>query len=196
MEEPISQQVYGFLLTENINDVLPTILSRSQIVHLKSIDEQDLKLELINQGVDENVAGLAPYVTKNIDEALALSDQPNFIEMINLIEELVRNWSNKNISFPLYFSENAGFLVQDRDFFMNFLELLLLYYLDLIHYKAHQEIVYTHLKEYIQIHSDQLTTETIQDIIEGIQDILKRQSYFINLELALDQLANLLEKKR
>ena len=196
MEEPISQQVYGFLLTENINDVLPTIQSRSQVVHLKSIDEQDLKSELMNQGVDENVAGLAPYVTKNIDEALALSDQPNFIEMIQLIEELVKNWTNKNISFPLYFSENAGFLVQDRDFFMNFLELLLLYYLDLIHYKAHQEIEYTHLKEYIQIHSDQLTVETIQDIIEGIQDILKRQSYFINLELALDQLANLLEKKR
>jgi DNA polymerase-3 subunit delta' len=196
MEEPLSQQVYGFLLTENVSDVLPTILSRSQVLHLKSIDEKDLEKELLQQGVAQNVAVLAPYLTKNIDEALLLSEDPNFIEMIHFIEELIAAWGNKKISYPLFFAQNARFLVQDRDFFMNFLELLLLYFLDLIHYKAHQEITYRFLKEYIQIQSDQIQTSVIQQIIDEIQDVLKRQSYNINLELALDQLSYILEKKR
>jgi DNA polymerase-3 subunit delta' len=196
MEEPQSHFVFGFLMTENLDDVLPTIQSRSQILHLKSIDEKDLEAELIKQGVSENVAVLAPYLTKNIDEALALSDNPNFIEMIGFLEELIKVWSDKNVSYPLYFADNARFLVQDRDFFMNFLELLLLYFLDLVHYKAHQEITYTFLRDYIQLHSNQLSIQAIQDLIDEIQDILKRQSYYINLDLALDQLAYILEKKR
>ena len=196
MEEPQSHLVYGFLMTENIDDVLPTIQSRSQILHLKGIDEKDLEKELIEQGVSENIAVLAPYLTKNIDEALLMSDNPNFIEMINFIEEIIKAWSNKSISYPLYFSENAQFLVQDRVFFKNFLELLLLYFLDLIHYKAHQEITYTFLKEQIQQHSNQIALETIQEIIDQIQKILKKQSYYISLELALDELSYILEKKR
>ncbi|TNF09152.1 MAG: DNA polymerase III subunit delta' [Bacillota bacterium] len=196
MEEPQSHFVFGFLLTENLDEVLPTIQSRSQILHLKSIDEKDLELELIKQGVSDNVAVLAPYLTKNIDEALALADNPNFIEMISFLEDLIKVWSDKNISYPLYFADSARFLVQDRDFFMNFLELLLLYFLDLIHYKAHQDITYTFLRDYIQSQSNQMSIQAIQDLIDEIQDILKRQSYYINLDLALDQLAYILEKKR
>ncbi|MDX9690848.1 MAG: hypothetical protein RBT45_00230 [Acholeplasmataceae bacterium] len=196
MEEPQSQHVFGFLLTENLDEVLPTIQSRSQILHLKSIDEKDLEQELIKLGVSENIAVLAPYLTKNIDEALLLSDNPNFIELTSFLEEMIKLWSDKNVSFPLLFASQGRFLTQDRDFFMNFSELLLLYFLDLVHYKAHQEITYTFMRDYIQMHSNQLSIQAIQDLIDEIQDILKRQNYYINLDLALDQLAYILEKKR
>lgn len=196
MEEPLSHNVYGFLLTDNLEDVIRTIISRSQVLHLKSIDEKDLELELLNQGIDEKIAVLVPYLTKNIDEAILFAENPNFLEMVNFIEELVINWSNKDISFPLYFAQKGRFLIQDRDFFMNFLELILLYFLDLIHYKAHQEITYQFLREQIQLQSDLLEIADINAFIEKIQSILERQSYYINLELALDQLSYTLEKMR
>ncbi|MCF7930988.1 MAG: AAA family ATPase [Acholeplasmataceae bacterium] len=196
MEEPLSHNVYGFLLTDNYEDVIRTIISRSQVLHLKSIDEKDLELELIEQGIDEKIAVLVPYLTKNIDEAILFAENPNFIEMVNFIESLVTNWSNKDISFPLYFAQKGRFLIQDRDFFMNFLELILLYFLDLIHYKAHQEITYQFLREQIQLQSDLLQIKDINAFIEKIQSILERQSYYINLELALDQLSYTLEKMR
>ena len=105
-------------------------------------------------------------------------------------------WHDKQISFPIYFASEGRFLLQDSDFFKNFLELLLLYFVDLIHYRAKQPIVYQFLKEQIQAQSDTMKTFEINELIASIQDILKRQAYFINLELALDQLAILLEKKR
>lgn len=196
MEEPLNHNVFGFLLTENIDDCLPTIKSRSQIITLKSIDEGDLELELLKLGVDEKVATLAPYLTKNIEEATLLAENPNFIELINFIEELATLWPKKETSFPIHFASKAQFLIQDRDFFMNFLELLLLYFLDLVHYKIHQEITYKFLRDQIIVQSNLMQIKDINLVIEEIQKVLHQQTYFINLELALDHLTYILEKKR
>jgi DNA polymerase-3 subunit delta' len=196
MEEPQSQKVYGFLLTENIDDVLTTICSRSQIIHLKSIHEKDLENELLNQNIEERVAILAPYLTKDLEEAVLLSENPNFIELIDFVEELVKKWTFSDISYPIFLAQKSGFLTQDRDFFMNFLELMLLYFLDLVHYKIHQDIAYTFLRSDIQIQSDHMEISDIHELIDQIQTILKRQSYYINLELALEEFAHILEQKR
>lgn len=196
MEEPSSHNVYGFLLAEDKDQVLRTIQSRAQILTLKSIDEDDLEKELRLLGVDEKVATLAPYVTKNLEEATLLAENPNFLDLIKYIEDIAKNWHQKNISFPICFGQKSGFLLQDRDFFMNFLELLLLYFLDWVHYRTHQPIVYRFLKEYIQVQSDQMQISEVNMLITEIQTILKQQSYYINLELALDNLLYILEKKR
>src|SRR5690606_20819072 len=115
---------------------------------------------------------------------------------IQFIEEIATLWTNKDISFPLHFANKSGFLIQDRDFFKSFLELLLLYFLDLVHYKAHQEITYKFLREQIMLQSDRMQVKDINAVIEAVQDVLERQSYFINLDLALDHLIYTLEKKR
>ncbi len=196
MEEPTSKQVYGFLLTENLDDCLKTIVSRSQVLHLKGIDEKDLEQELLTLGVDAKIASLVPYITKDLEEATKLSEDPNFHQLIEFIEEVIKKWFKKEDPYPLLFSKKAGFLTQDRDFFKSFLELLLLYFLDLVHYKAHQEITYQFLREQIQIQSDRMDIKDINDIIKTLQHVLQKQTYFINLELALDDLSFALEKKR
>jgi len=183
MEEPISKQVYGFLLTENIDDCLRTIISRSQVIHLKGIDEKDLEQELLALGVESKIA------TK-------LSEDPNFMQLVDFIEEIIKKWFKKDENYPLLFSKKAGFLTQDRDFFKTFLELLLLYFLDLVHYKAHQEITYQFLREQIQIQSDKMDIKDINEVIAKLQSVLHKQTYFINLELALDDLSFAIEKKR
>ncbi len=196
MEEPASSGVYGFLLTDNIEDVIQTIISRSQVIHLKEVNEFVLQESLVEQGINENVATLAPYLTKDIDQAIILSEDPNFIAMIEFIENIAKNWGNRNISYPIFMHKHGGVILQDREVFKNFLELLLLYYVDLIHYRANQPITYRYLKEYIQVQSDQMKVNQIHELIESIQDIIKKQTYYINIELALDELSYILEKKR
>ena len=196
MEEPQNHEVYGFLLTDNLQDVIQTIKSRSQMLHLTEVDELTLKETLIEQGLEEDVATLAPYLTKDLEKALLLAEDPNFIAMVEFIEEIVINWNNRNISFPVFIHKKVGLVLQDRDIFQNFLELLLLYFVDLIHYRANQPITYVYLKEYIQKQSDQMKVNEINELIEAIQTIIKKQTYFINTELALDELSYTLEKKR
>lgn len=196
MEEPLSKTVYGFLLTEERDAVIRTIISRSQVIQLKSIDEKDLEKELLAQGVDAKAAAIAPYLTKNSKEAETLSTDTNFLAMVALIEDIATLWTDKQTSLPLYFAQKGAFLTQERQVFETFLELLLLYHLDLIHYRAHQDIAFSFLQEQVRKNSDLMSVAHINDIIDQIQDALEKQSYFINLELALDHLAYTLEKKR
>lgn len=196
MEEPSSKEVYGFLLTDNIEDMIQTIISRSQVIHLKEVNESVLKEALLELGIEENVATLAPYLTQDVEQAKLFAEDPNFVAMLEFIESIAKNWGNRNVSFPVFIHKNGGIILQDRDVFKNFLELLLLYYVDLIHYRANQPITYQYLKEYIQSQSDAMKVHEIHELIETIQSIIKKQSYYINIELALDELSYILEKKR
>ncbi len=196
MEEPSSHQVTGFLLTENLDDVILTIKSRSQIIHLNSADEIKLKEQLSSEGVSENLATLLPFITKDLDDALLLAEDPNINQMIDFIDSISNNWNQRDVIYPIYFSKYGRFLFQDRILFGQFLELLILYFMDLIHYRSNQPIVYEFLRENILEQSDTMDVFEIQDLIERIQEIFKKQNYYINLELALDELAYILEKKR
>jgi len=196
MEEPSNHQVTGFLLTENIDDVILTIKSRSQIIHLNALDEISLKEQLISQGVKEEMATLLPYITKDLDEAVILCEDPNIESLVTFITSVVRQWKVRDVIYPIFFSKYGRFLLQDRTLFSQFLELLMLYFMDLIHYRSNQPIIYEFLREYILEQSDAMDVFEIQDLIEQMQEIFKKQSYYINLELALDELAYILEKKR
>ncbi len=196
MEEPASKEVTGFLLTENIDDVILTIKSRAQIIHLNALDEIDLKEQLLKKDVDVELATLLPYMTKDIDEAVEMANDPNMSQMISFVTSIVRKWKSRDVIFPIYFSKYGKFILQDRNLFSQFLELLMLYFMDLIHYRSNQPIIFDFLKEYIQEQSNSMNVFEIQDLIAHMQDIFKKQTYYINLELALDQIAYILEKKR
>lgn len=195
MEEPQNENVHGFLLTENVDDVLPTIVSRSQIINLKSPSEKELEGYLIEQGVEERLASIAPYVTRDLDEAVERSMDPNFILLVDFISGMSRIWDDADTSMTLHFSENGQFLTQDRGFFKTFLEVLLIYVLDLVHDKMNQPVAYAFLREDIHRHSERMSIAEINRIIERIQNLLKKQAYNINLMLALDMTANILESK-
>jgi DNA polymerase III subunit delta' len=195
MEEPQNENVHGFLLTENVDDVLRTIVSRSQIVKLKSPNEKELEGYLIEQGIEERLASITPYVTRDLDEAIELSTDPNFILLVDFMSKMSAIWDDTDTSMILHFSENGQFLVQDRAFFKTFLEVLLIYILDLVHAKMNQPIAFAFLREDIHRHSERMSVLQINRMIDRIQDLLKKQVYNINLMLALDMTASILETK-
>ncbi|MFA6801281.1 MAG: AAA family ATPase [Acholeplasmataceae bacterium] len=196
MEEPSSHQVTGFLLTENFDDVILTIKSRAQIIHLNSLDEIRLKEQLMSEGIDEQKATILPFITKDLDDALILASDPNMSQMIEFVVEISNQWKKRDIIYPIYFSTNGRFLLQDRILFTQFMECLILYFMDLIHYRSNQPIIFEFLRDNILEQSDTMDVFEIQDLIEQLQVIYKKQNYYINLELALDEIAYILEKKR
>ena len=60
LEEP-GQKVYAFLTTNNENVILPTIISRCQVLRLKLIDKQIVIRTAIEEGVDKKDAELLSY---------------------------------------------------------------------------------------------------------------------------------------
>ena len=60
LEEP-GQQIYAFLTTNNENSILPTIISRCQVLRMKLIDKNIVINDAISFGVDKKGAELLSY---------------------------------------------------------------------------------------------------------------------------------------
>jgi len=196
MEEPTNKDTYGFLLTEDKASVLSTIASRSQLVSLKSLSELELKQLLIAEQVDVQMASFIPYLTKNLDEAMQLAIDPNYVELMHFMIEFAKIWHQKDQSLLLFMMRNSKLLTFDRTFYKSFVELLLLYFLDLIYYKTHQSIVLEFLREDIQKASAHISIDKIEQITSHIKGSLKTQNFNINMELSLDHLAYMLDQSR
>ena len=100
LEEP-ANNIYAFLTAENESRVLPTIVSRSQTLHFKSIDKQEMKKEAINLGVEVKDAELlcnfynnAELIKQKIDD----KDYQNAKKSIDNTLDILSN--NKNIAIP------------------------------------------------------------------------------------------------
>jgi DNA polymerase-3 subunit delta' len=196
MEEPQSGKVFGFLLSESRTDVIPTILSRAQVINIHATDESRMKDELLSKGMEERLAEIAPYLTRNIEDALLLSEDPAITDMLDALALIGNKWTDTSVSFLVDLPSKLRFLVSDRTLFMTFSEMLMLYFLDLVHYKAHQDIIFRTQKDSIIRNSDRMTTKDINDVIDAVRESLHRQAYNINLDLALDHMLHTLEKKR
>ena len=82
LEEP-GQQIYAFLTTNNENSVLPTIVSRCQVLRLKLIDKNIVINEAVAFGVDKKDAELLSY----------------FYNDGELIQEIINDAENNDVFF-------------------------------------------------------------------------------------------------
>ena len=68
LEEPY-QQTFAILVTEQIQQILPTILSRCQILSFKPLSSDKMIHKLIELGVNPQKAPIFSHLTNNLDEA-------------------------------------------------------------------------------------------------------------------------------
>ena len=95
LEEP-GKNVYAFLTTNNENSILPTIISRCQVMHLKLVDRKELIQTAIDNGVAQDDAELLSYFYNDpelISEILADEDENDSYQdgkeaFVNFLTEL------------------------------------------------------------------------------------------------------------
>ena len=125
LEEP-GQQIYAFLTTNNENSVLPTILSRCQVLRMKLIDKQIVIQDAVNEGVDIKDAELLSYFYNDgelIKEILENEDENEafflakkcFEEVIEIMSEedddTLAHFVESNISNQIKFKESCRYFI-------------------------------------------------------------------------------------
>ncbi len=68
IEEPYDNQ-YIFLQARNRNLVLPTILSRVQLIHIPKQKKSEISRQLVNEGIEEDEAVFISRISKSISQA-------------------------------------------------------------------------------------------------------------------------------
>lgn len=166
LEEPVPD-VTIILLTENANQLLPTIVSRVQTVHFQKQSPNDVTEYFIEGGIDSDQASILARLTQDLSQARKLSEIENFEQLLNIAWRFVTLMLEKNAHAFLYVQTNLKELVFDRETTQLFLDILLIIYQDLLNVKYQQDhsiAFMTRKKEIDQYAHRQSDSELIKQI--------------------------------
>lgn len=184
-----SQNNYGILITENINNVLPTIRSRSQIVSFKEISKDEVANILINQGFDEDISKIVSSITNDVEEAKEIISKGQIIDLIELVKKIGLAPLNEEDPY-LVFIDGGEFILKEgqkvQEMFLNLLVtllndelMLLLDQLESITFKDEMTLISMKLK---------LDVNEVMNKIETVLKYKDRIRYNVNLDLMYAQM--------
>lgn len=130
LEEP-NDDIYAIITTENINGVLPTIISRCLNLRLTKASKQELVVEAIKKGLSLEDA----LVLSSFNGSLGLIEDTynnsKYISLKDLVIEMFNEYVEGNNI--LYFAQvEMGELLNNKNNFRMFLDILEIFLLDVI----------------------------------------------------------------
>lgn len=127
MEEPSNHNTFGIFISDHIDGLLPTIVSRCQIIRFKNQDERAMIEAYLEDGFDEKDAELLTKILRRY-EAIDLND-PAFINAKDFVELTIENF-NKLDYLPILFQHDfaGAFKKSENDVFKECQN----YYLDMM----------------------------------------------------------------
>lgn len=189
LEEPPAG-VLAVLLTEHSNAILPTILSRCQIVPFSPLSADEIAKQLHASGVAEGMARTASHITTNVEEALLLSQSESFAQLKNLVIQLVKECKQSNSSALLTIHEMLQKSDKLKEELPLFLDLLILWLRDILYVQVgrHAHLINSDQQDVLQ---GQALIWTKAELLRGI-DLVMETKYRIernaNAQLALERL--------
>lgn len=180
LEEP-EDGIIAILLTDNVNAVLSTIISRCQLVSLKKVKNNSSNNSMISS-VAHSIFNSESTINQFIENNESIAIINNVINFVNLYEE-------KKLDSLLEIESMWNCYFKERKEISLAFEIMLLYYNDILNYKVGESVqFFTEYKKNIQnicIHNSLLVlTKKINIII----DLKNKIKYNININLLMDKL--------
>lgn len=186
LEEPQGETLF-ILTTSNIHGLLPTIISRCQLVRFKPLSAKIIEDILTKKkGIAKNEAYMASNLSEgSIGKALSITEEKGLRDrVINLIIEI----SLKDMEGIF---QTAREFTQDRDQIPFILSILSSWYRDLLVFKESEDpssLVNVDKKEEIAKEAEKYSKEEIEEIISLVLktiDYIKRN---VNPQLAIENM--------
>jgi len=196
LEEP-HPNTHAILTTENISNILPTIISRSQVVQFSSLSKSIIEEELVESGYPSSVSRIASNLTNSITEAIDIVNNEYFLEILELVKELYNLIVSQEESIIIYFEENSSIIYQEKSLSILFLSLLIIYQKDLLNYKIKDldNIVFKDELKTINSLASEKTKNRLIEELEKMLSLKSRLNSYINERLAYDNLLLSLERR-
>jgi DNA polymerase-3 subunit delta' len=188
LEDPASKESIGFLLTTNLENLLPTIISRCGIINLINMDEVKLKEVLVKENkISLNDALLGLYLNKSLTACLDCIASDGFKVYKKFLEILTSCYWKKEILilelykgiFP-YLSFNSDYNIK-----RNIIMLWLNFYKEtLIVDNLTAEDTFYNL-DLLRETNKKYSLEEIYGMIQYLDGILSNQGSFGNIPLQI-----------
>lgn len=183
LEEP-GKNVYAFLTTENEVKVLPTIISRSQVLYLKTINKDELIKESVALGVALEDAQLLSRFLNDASSVLENSKQQDYLDAKEaLVKQLEALLASRNEAVFVLQREVSP-LLRTKEKARFYLDMLTIVFEDLINIQLNNRLV---LSTYDKILKE--LAEKLSHLDESLVTIMTSRGKLdlnVNVSLLLD----------
>ncbi|WP_409303609.1 DNA polymerase III subunit delta' [Peribacillus sp. SCS-155] len=189
LEEPQSDTV-AILITEQGQRVLPTILSRCQILPFKPLSPENVKKNLIDQGVEPITASVISQLTHNFEEGLRMSSEEWFAQAQKIVLKLYEALQMNSMKSLLYLQEEWFVHFKDKVQQDRGLDLLFLIYKDLLYIQLDQRnhIVFQNKISEYESHALHMSQKRLAEKMRFILEAKRKLMSNTNPQLLMEQL--------
>lgn len=186
LEEP-PNYINIILITSNSNNIIPTILSRCQVITFYPIPKDEIEKLLVSEyGKTEEEANFIAHFTKgSLGKSIAYSKSQDFFkqrdETLDIIDQIVRG-----DKFNIFTS--IDFFNKHKDAYEEMLDIILYWFRDLIIYKklGPSELLINQDKTTLLSNQSFLSEDRINGIIEKTMETRENIKRNVNYQLAIE----------
>ena len=196
IEEPPAYAVI-FLLTENAESLLPTIMSRCVMLKLRNIKTTLIKKYLMEQmQIPDYQADIcAAFAQGNMGRAIMLASSEHFNEIKEEALQLLRHINEMEISEIVIAIKKIGtYKLSVNDY----LDIIMIWYRDVLIYKATKDvngIVFADQLKYIKDRANKSSYEGIEIILDSLEKAKARLKANVNFDLVMELLLLTIKEK-
>ena len=148
LEEPTSS-VYAFITSQSEAKILPTIISRCQILSLLPINKSIVKQNAINEGVLLEDADILSYFYCDVEVIKQKSEEENYKEQKKLLYETLNALTISSEEAIYYAQTNLIKKIKTKEDARLYIDLLSIAFKDILHIQNNQPLVLEGAKEQI-----------------------------------------------
>lgn len=179
LEEPLDN-TYAILTTENEYSILPTILSRTEIVRFSSVNKNDLIDKCIKLGVNKKDAEILTFFQNDASMIKEEIENENYLEVKQYVENFINLLPNKDKLRFFVLNEinpNLKSKIQIR----LFIDLLIIYLKEANKMKLKENIIIGESKDKLNVIISNVNS--IDDAILKLMNYRYELSYNLNSQL-------------
>lgn len=188
IEEPSEKEIV-ILITEQVQQILPTILSRCQTVSFKPLQKIELREKLEENEVSKPMARLVSALTDDYETAYELARDETIAQAQSLVIQLSEEVLDRHSDILLTIQEKVISRFKDKEQISLLLDLFLLWYRDVIflHLQKDEQIVFTQEKERLERYKLHFTIQKAAQQMETILEAKKQLDANVTPQLVIEQ---------
>jgi DNA polymerase-3 subunit delta' len=185
LEEPY-EDVVGILTTQNQSQILETIVSRSQVLRIKTYSKDYLIKELLNSGIDQEDVNILVNKYSDINQILEVMNNPDYQTIKALAIETFTVLVNEPDRINFFSINQINPKIADKKSVLLFLDLLETLITDVVKLKIEENIVFSNQNEILnQALTKRLNLQKLNELIMLAQGSV---GFNLNVGLLLDNL--------
>jgi DNA polymerase-3 subunit delta' len=189
LEEPNSQTT-AFLLSEQPQQLLPTILSRCQILSFKPLSPLAMINQLTENGVNPMKAPLLAQLTNNLDEAYELNVDDWFAQAQKIVLKLYEVLKKNPLEAMVTLQGDWFSHFKEKEQINRGLDLLLLIFKDLLYIQLdkQEQLVFKAESDRLRQYALETSGRRLSDQMSAILEAKRKLAANMNPQLMMEEL--------